>query len=46
MTRVVAILSTQVGAQEAYNIGAYFPLVEWKASRLLSLIERSRILSG
>ena len=30
------ILSTQVGAQGSYNIGAYFPLVEWKASRLLS----------
>ena len=40
------ILDTRPGAQGSYNIGAYFPLVESRAYQLLSLLERSKILSG
>ena len=40
------VLNTRPGAQGSYNIGAYFPLVESRAYRLLSLLERSKILSG
>ena len=40
------VLDTRPGAQGSYNIGAYFPLVESRAYQLLSLLERSKILSG
>ena len=40
------VLNTRPGAQGSYNIGAYFPLVESRAYQLLSLLERSKILSG
>ncbi len=39
-------LSTRPGGQGSYNIGRYFVLVEHRVSGLLSLLERSRILTG
>ncbi len=43
---VWTILSTRPGGQGSYNIGRYFQLVETHADELLSLLERSRILTG
>ena len=40
------ILATEFGGQGSNNIGAFFYLVEYRAYRLLSLLERSRILTG
>ena len=39
-------LHTRPGGQGSYNIGRFFVLVEHRASQLLSLLERSRILTG
>ncbi len=39
-------LSTEPGAQGSYNIGTYFILTQHRAYGLLSLLERSRILTG
>ncbi len=43
---VWTVLSTRPGGQGSYNIGRYFQLVEHRAYKLLSLLERSRILAG